>query len=183
MLSKLKRLVKVLFYIVSSYLALVGLSFLILIGSIMSMVQTDFASTSIVDKTIDFKKGGVKIHIDGPIVDSSSQSSMEIFEEIFYGSRKHKLSKLKSAFKRAAEDERIKVVWVDIDRFESSFANATSLRDQISDFRKTGKKVYVNLNSADTLPTTASAADEYPCNHLVKYLRQGRVLFSFFGSD
>ena len=34
----------------------------------MSMVQTDFASTSIVDKTIDFKKGGIKIHIDGPIV-------------------------------------------------------------------------------------------------------------------
>ena len=83
MLSKLKRLVKVLFYIVSSYLALVGLLFLILIGSIMSMVQMDFASNSIVDKTVDFKKGGIKIHIDGPIVESSSQSSMEIFEEIF----------------------------------------------------------------------------------------------------
>ena len=117
MLSKMKRLVKVLFYIVSSYLALVGLLFLILIGSIMSRVQTDFASNSIVDKTVDFKKGGIKIHIDGPIVESSSQSSMEIFEEIFYGSRKHKLSKLKRAFKRAAGDERIKAVWIDIDRF------------------------------------------------------------------
>ena len=101
MLSKLKRLVSAILYCElipgSSRLIL-----LILIGSIMSMVQTDFASTSIVDKTVDFKKGGVKIHIDGPIVDSSSQSSMEIFEEIFYGSRKHKLSKLKNAFKRAA---------------------------------------------------------------------------------
>ena len=63
--------------------------------------------------------------------------------------------------KEQQEDERIKAVWVDIDRFESSFANATSLRDQISDFRKTGKKVYVNLNSADTLTYyVASAADE-----------------------
>ena len=82
---------------------------------------------------------------------------MEILRR--YSSRKHKLSKLKRAFKRAA-NERIKAVWIDIDRFESSFANATSLRDQISDFRKTGK-VYVNLNSADTLTYyVASAADE-----------------------
>ncbi len=184
MLSKLKRLVKVLFYIVSSYLAVVGLMFLILVGSIMSMVQTDFTSTSIVNKTVDFKNGGIKIHLDGPIVESNSQSSMEIFEEIFYGSRKHNLSKLKKAFKRAAEDERIKAVWIDIDRFESSFANATSLRNQISDFRKTGKKVYVNLNSADTLTYyVASAADEISMQPLGEVFMPGASFnLTFFGS-
>ena len=184
MLSKLKRLVKVLFYIVSSYLAVVGLMFLILVGSIMSMVQTDFTSSSIVNKTVDFENGGIKIHLDGPIVESNSQSSMEIFEEIFYGSRKHNLSKLKKAFKRAAEDERIKAVWIDIDRFESSFANATSLRNQISDFRKTGKKVYVNLNSADTLTYyVASAADEISMQPLGEVFMPGASFnLTFFGS-
>ena len=177
MLSKLKRLFKLLFYIVGSYLAVIGLLFLLLVGSIMSLVQADFDTSSIVSQDVDFDKGGIKIHIDGPIVENSAQSSREMFEEFIYGSRKHSLSSLKRALKRAEKDDRIKTVWLNIDRLETSFANATALRSQIVNFRKTGKKVYVNLNTADTLTYyLASAADQISIQPLGEVFMPGRVL-------
>ena len=116
MLSKLKRLFKLLFYIVGSYLAVIGLLFLLLVGSIMSLVQADFDTSSIVSQDVDFDKGGIKIHIDGPIVENSAQSSREMFEDSFMAQAQS--FKFEKSPKRAEKDDRIKTVWLNIDRLK-----------------------------------------------------------------
>ena len=147
-------------------------------------MQTDFSSSSFTQTELDFKNGGLEIELDGPVVDTTFQTPRVVLEEMLYGTKKHSLTKLKTALRRASKDERVKALWLNLKDFQISYSNATDLRKSLEGFKASGKKIYVNMASASTVTYyLASVADTISLQPLGEVFMPGASFnLTYYGS-
>jgi protease-4 len=154
----LGRLLRSLFVIITSYLALVGLMVTvlgILIGvfifkairdensGMKSIKATQAANTEIEQSILHLK-------LDRPIVPYALDESDRFFGSLFNETIPVSLMDLQTALRRAAEDVRVHAVLLDITNTGGSFSTMTALRRSLDAYRASQKPLYVSLNDGDT---------------------------------
>jgi protease-4 len=154
----LGRLLRSLFVIITSYLALVGLMVTILgilIGvfifkairdqdsGMKSIKATQAANTEIEQSILHLK-------LDRPIVPHQLDDRDRFFGSLFNETVPVSLLDLQTALRRATEDTRVHAVLLDITNVEGSFSTMTALRRSLEAYRASEKPLYVSLSDGNT---------------------------------
>jgi protease-4 len=163
----LVRLLRSIFMIFTGYFALLGLlvtAFVLLIGigiySKLKEVDKPTANSSLVvapqvDEAI------VQIKIEHGITSDSLSDRQKFFSMLFADDVPASVKDLEVALRRAADDSRIKGVFLDLENGGSDFITTTALRRALSDYQKSKKPLWVHLNEGDTMSYfLASTADK-----------------------
>jgi protease-4 len=153
----LGRLLRSLFVIITSYLALVGLMVTILgilIGVyIFSAIRDDDRMKSVktsATANTEIEQSILHLKLDRPIVAENLNESERFFSSIFNETVPVSLMDLQTALRRAAEDVRVHAVLLDISNTQGSFSTMTALRRSLDAYRASQKPLYVSLNDGNT---------------------------------
>ncbi|WP_141733609.1 signal peptide peptidase SppA [Oligoflexus tunisiensis] len=153
----LGRLLRSLFVIITSYLALVGLMVTILgilIGVyIFSAIRDQDSMKSVKTSptaNTEIEQSILHLKLDRPIVAESMDDSERFFSSLFSDTIPVSLMDLQTALRRAAEDARVHAVLLDISNTEGSFSTMTALRRSLDAYRASQKPLYVSLNDGNT---------------------------------
>lgn len=109
----------------------------------------------------DLEDSIVEYEIDGTIQSRNPDPKDQFFAGLFGGEREVSLSDLRQSLRRAAEDIRVRGVYMNLRHMTAGFTTIQEFRRALVEFRASGKPLYVNMYSGDTLSYfLASAADQ-----------------------
>ncbi|SMF25060.1 signal peptide peptidase SppA [Pseudobacteriovorax antillogorgiicola] len=158
----MKHYIKKAFSILTGMFALIGLSTTLLTVVMLiaiSQFQGEVSSGSGLSAP-DIDDSIIEIELDGVIQSRSMDPRSQFFNEVFGGPRGYQLSDLRKMLRRAAEDIRVRGVFVNMRNPVASFSTMQELRRSFIEFRKSEKPLYVNLYAGDTLTYFLASAGE-----------------------
>lgn len=121
-----------------------------MIGTMILLVQFNGApSVNVVE--VDVDDSIVEIDLDGMIQSRRESPRDRFYSDLFGGPRSYQLDDLRKTLARAGEDIRVRGVYLNLRNPVGGFAIFKELRQSLVEFQKTGKPLYVNLYSGETL--------------------------------
>ncbi len=190
----LGRLLRSLFVIITSYLALVGLMVTVL-GILLGLVLYRAANQYGKDSALKAVKGQMvgsseldrsilRLKLDRPIVSRSLDDGDRLFGQLFNETVPVSLQDLQTALRRAAEDVRVHAVLVEISSTGADFSTMTALRRALETYKVSQKPLFISLDDADTsLYYLASAGNKISLSPLGSLSITGPAFqLAYFGS-
>lgn len=142
------------------------------------------------EKAVEVKDNSLLVlKLNHEIVDRSSSNPFENFDFLsFKPTETLGLNKILSSVKKAAEDSRIKGIYLDLTEIESNFGalgTIEEIRQALAEFKKSGKFIYSysNLGYSQKSYYLASIADSIYANPATTFLFPGMGGTTFFYKD
>lgn len=134
--------------------ALIGfmsvLSFALLIFFIVRQAQMVDQGSFTVAK-VDVEKALVSIELDGPLTLGSVDPQDALLGQFFGQPVASSVVDLQTVLRRAAEDINVHGVYIDLKSVQAGFATLSELRRALVEYRNSGKPLYINAYSLDSL--------------------------------
>mgnify|MGYP003683422009 CR=1 FL=1 len=149
----LKKILKRALSLITGFFAVIGFSTVmmtLLLILFLTQLKGDMGPSTSFTKP-NLEDSIVSIDLDGMIQGRSMDPRDQLFAEIFGGPREYQLSDLRKTLARAAEDIRVRGVYINLRNARASFSTMQELRRSLTEFRKSEKPLFINLYSGDTL--------------------------------
>ncbi len=158
--SIFSRLVRSVFLIFTGYFALLGVlvttvSLLIAVGVYKKLKNDDTQAETPARKaaaSASLDDSIVRITLENGVSSSEISDRAKFFSQIFGGEFPAQLQDLEITLRRAAEDNRVHAILLDMENGGGDFVTITALRRALVKFEESKKPVYVHINEGDTLP-------------------------------
>lgn len=113
------------------------LSFLILMGIVSAIVSSTEKEVIIQDKSV------LELNLNHAIVDRSPNDPFQDIDLPMFGSaKKMGLDQLISAIEKAADEDKIKGIYLRLDNFEAGYSSSEEIRNALVKFKASGKFIY-----------------------------------------
>lgn len=145
---------------------------------------------SLFEKSVEVKANSIlSIKLEGEISDRASDNPFENFNFMSFKPQKTLgLNKITEAIGKAAKDDRIKGIYLDLSEIEGNFgafATVEEIRNALTDFKKSGKFIYsyTNLGYSQKSYYLATVADSLFVNPETPLVLTGMGGVMFFYKD
>jgi protease-4 len=154
------RFLRIVFYALTGFFAVIGLGVTVLFTLLMSLVMqhADLGAPGAVMETPTFEKAVVRFELDGPIVTHQIDPADRVVRQLLGEPTGYSLNDMRRALRRAGEDIRVHGAIVNLQNIRGSFAAFTELRKSFQEFRATEKPLYINISQGDSLNYYLSSA-------------------------
>lgn len=183
----MKKLIIRVYRLIRASLIAIGLIVTVGVGSLVYLAVRTANSVDSTEQTRTIAKDAsvlVKLRLAGTIAQRTPRVEEVFFSQLLDEKMPIYLPELQSALRRLASDDRVKGLYVEIEHLSGDMAAFAELRKSVAAVREAGKRVHVNIATADTLTYyLASAADHITLSPVGSVTIPGPVLSLMYMGD